>query len=101
METGIKHRYIRSYRLQTNGKIERFLKTIEEDLLAGTYFQSMEHLQEELTEYLYYYNHHRPPIKGLVGVIPLILTKTVRELPDIYRNDLNDEKGRPSPSVSM
>ena len=55
MEMGIKHRYIKPYRAQTNGKIERFWKTIEEDVLAGTYFESMDHLQQELTEYIYYY----------------------------------------------
>ena len=69
MEMGITHRYIRPYRPQTNGKIERFWKTIEQDLLAGTYFESMEHLQQELTEYIYYYNHHRPH-QGIGGDNP-------------------------------
>lgn len=68
-EMRIKHRYIRPYRPQTNGKIERFWKTIEEDLIAGTYFESMEHLQKELTEYMYYYNHHRPH-QGIGGANP-------------------------------
>lgn len=69
IEMQIKHRYIRPYRPQTNGKIERFWKTIEEDLLQGTYFESYEHLQKELTEYLYYYNHERPH-QGIGGVAP-------------------------------
>lgn len=69
MEMGIKHRYIRPYRPQTNGKIERFWKTIEEDLLSETYFDSYEHLQTELTEYLYYYNHERPH-QGIGGRSP-------------------------------
>lgn len=60
MEMGIKHRYIRPYRPQTNGKIERFWKTIETDLLQETFFESFDHLQQELIEYLYYYNHQRP-----------------------------------------
>ena len=35
-ELGIKHRYTRPYRPQTNGKIERFWRTLNEDLLEGT-----------------------------------------------------------------
>ena len=60
MEGEINHRYIRPYRSQTNGKIERFWKTIEDDLLSEMCFESFEHLQQELTEYMYYYNHERP-----------------------------------------
>ncbi len=59
-ELEIKHRYIRPYRPQTNGKIERLWRTIEEDLIRGTFFESKEHLKEELLQYLYYYNHERP-----------------------------------------
>lgn len=69
IEMGVKHRYIRPYRPQTNGKIERFWKTIEEDLLSETYFESFGHLQKELTEYVYYYNHHRPH-QGIGGQTP-------------------------------
>lgn len=69
IEMGIKHRYIRPYRPQTNGKIERFWKTIEEDLFSETYFDSFEHLQQELTEYVYYYNHERPH-QGIGGQTP-------------------------------
>ena len=68
-EVGIKHRYIKPYRPQTNGKVERFWKTIEEDVLQGTWFESYEHLQKELTEYLYYYNHERPH-RGIDGKTP-------------------------------
>jgi len=59
-EMGIKHRYIRPYRPQTNGKVERYWRTIEDDLFRETYFESEEHLKEELIQYLYYYNHERP-----------------------------------------
>ena len=68
-EMSIKHRYIRPYRPQTNGKIERFWKTIEQDVLEGTYFEDYEHLQKELTEYLYYYNHERHH-QGIDGKTP-------------------------------
>ena len=59
MELGIKHRYCRPYRPQTNGKAERFWRSIEDDLLRETHFDSLEELKEELLQYLYYYNHER------------------------------------------
>jgi hypothetical protein len=74
MEIGIKHRYIKPYRPQTNGKVERFWRTIEEDLLEETYFESVEHLKEELLQYLYYYNHERPH-QGINGLSPVEFAK--------------------------
>lgn len=59
-ELEIKHRYIRPYRPQTNGKIERFWRTIEDDLIRETHFDSKAHLKEEILQYLYYYNEERP-----------------------------------------
>ncbi len=60
MELGIKHRYTRPYRPQTNGKVERFWRTLNEDLIEGTYFESIEHFKEELFKYILYYNKLRP-----------------------------------------
>lgn len=60
MKLGIIHRYTRSYRSQTNGKVERFWRTLEDDLLRDTDFYSQEELKEGLLQYLYYYNHERP-----------------------------------------
>lgn len=59
-ELGIKHRYTRPYRPQTNGKVERFWRTLNEDLIDGTYFESPQHFEEELLAYLLYYNYERP-----------------------------------------
>ena len=70
MELGIKHRYTRPYRPQTNGKVERFWRTLEEDLLYETTFSSVEELKEELLQYLYYYNHERPH-QSLGGKTPV------------------------------
>ena len=69
-ELGIKHRYTRPYRPQTNGKIERFWRTLNEDLLEGTTFESLEELKDELLEYLLYYNTARPH-QALGGKTPL------------------------------
>lgn len=60
MELGIKHRYTRPYRPQTNGKVERFWRTLNEDLIEGTYFESIEHFKDELFQYMLYYNKLRP-----------------------------------------
>ena len=70
MELGIKHRYTRPYRPQTNGKIERFWRTLEDDLLRDTHFDSLDELKEELLQYLYYYNHQRPH-QGIDGKKPV------------------------------
>ena len=70
MELGIKHRYTRPYRPQTNGKVERFWRTLNEDLLDETTFESVEELKDELVEYLLYYNTQRPH-QGLGGKTPL------------------------------
>jgi transposase InsO family protein len=58
-ELGIKHRYTKPYRPQTNGKVERFWRTLNEDLIEGTTFDSIEHFKDELMEYLIYYNNVR------------------------------------------
>jgi len=49
---GVKHRYTQPYRPQTNGKIERFGRTLEDDLIIDTDFDSIEELKEELLKYL-------------------------------------------------
>ena len=36
LELGIKHRYTRPYRPQTNRKVERFWRTLNDDLIDGT-----------------------------------------------------------------
>lgn len=70
MEVGIKRRYMRPYRPQTNGKVERFWRTLQEDLIHETDFDSIDELKEELNQYLYYYNHERPH-QGIGGKIPI------------------------------
>ena len=69
LEMGIKHRYTRPYRPQTNGKIERFWKTLNEDFLEGARFNDLDDLKNELINYLIYYNEHRPH-SSLNGSVP-------------------------------
>ncbi|MAP24148.1 MAG: hypothetical protein CMM87_01265 [Rickettsiales bacterium] len=68
-EMGIKHRYTKPYRPQTNGKIERFWRTLNHDLIEGTYFSSIAEFNKELTDYLVYYNQLRPH-QSLNGLTP-------------------------------
>lgn len=75
LELGIKHRYTRPYRPQTNGKVERFWRTLQEDLIRETDFDSLEELKDELMQYLYYYNHHRPH-QGIDGKCPAQMCST-------------------------
>ena len=69
IELGIIHRYIKPYRPQTNGKVERFWRTLNEDLIVGTYFESLDHFKDELFKYILYYNKLRPH-QALSGKTP-------------------------------
>jgi len=55
----IKHTYTQPFRPQTNGKIERFWKTLENELLSGEQFDSLESFRQHLRGYAIYYNEHR------------------------------------------
>lgn len=70
LEVGVKHGYTRPYRPQTNGKVERFWRTIKDDLLESGGFENVEKLEEELFKYMIYYNEIRPH-QSLNGKTPL------------------------------
>lgn len=75
IELGIKHRYTRPYRPQTNGKVERFWRTLQEDLIQETDFDSIEEFKYELLQYVCYYNQQRPH-QGINGKAPVdMITK--------------------------
>ena len=56
----VKHIYTKPYKPQPNGKIERFWRTLYEDLLDEAEFESVEKLKDELQQYMLYYNEFRP-----------------------------------------
>ena len=68
-ELGVKHRFTKPYRPQTNGKVERFWRTIEHDLIEDTDFNDIEMFKDELLQYLVYYNEHRAH-QGIDGKTP-------------------------------
>jgi len=78
MEMGIRHRYTQPYRPQTNGKVERFWRTLKEDLIEGTDFDSPEELGDELIQYMLYYNQQRPH-QGIGGKTPADMARLAKE----------------------
>lgn len=57
-ELNIKHRYNKPYYPQTNGKMERIWRIIDEELLNDMVFKNKEHLKEEIMKYNHY-NEYR------------------------------------------
>lgn len=57
---GLKHKYTRPYRPQTNGKIERFWKTLREEcLMLELQSSTLEELERNIARYMYRYNYER------------------------------------------
>ena len=71
-ELGIRPKKTRPYRPQTNGKIERFHRTLADGWAYARYYNSDQQRREALPGWLHFYNHHRrhtaiggPPISRL------------------------------------
>lgn len=71
---GIKHRYTKPCRPQTNGKIERFWRTLEEELLSGETFETLDEFRDYIMGYVLYYNEHRMH-QGIDHETPESMTK--------------------------
>jgi transposase InsO family protein len=56
---GIRHKRIRPYRPQTNGKVERFNRTLLEEWAYVRIYLSDEERTAALDDWLHLYNHHR------------------------------------------
>jgi transposase InsO family protein len=57
---GIKHRFIRPRRPQTNGKVERYQQTLKREWGLGQLYRSSDHRAAALSHWLRYYNQRRP-----------------------------------------
>jgi transposase InsO family protein len=60
LELGIVHKRTRPYRPQTNGKIERFHRTLAEGWAFKKFYSSEAVRRAALPAWLHEYNHHRP-----------------------------------------
>lgn len=66
---GVKHRFTRPYRPQTNGKVERFNRTLSEEWAYAVTYDSDEARAATYDTWLHHYNHHRPHT-GIGGLTP-------------------------------
>jgi transposase InsO family protein len=57
---GIKHIRIRPYRPRTNGKAERFIRTMLGGWAYGAIYQNSDERRRALPGWLDFYNHRRP-----------------------------------------
>jgi len=73
-ELGIEQVHIKPYRPQTNGKIERIWRTMDEELIDADW-DSFEEFELELLKYILYYNEHR--IHQGIGTTPLLKKQAI------------------------
>jgi len=65
----IKHRWTRPYRPQTNGKVERFNRTLAAEWAYAASYDSDEARTATYQAWIHHYNHHRPHT-GIGGQTP-------------------------------
>ncbi len=66
---GIRHRFTRPYRPQTNGKVERFNRTLATEWAYAQNYRSDQSRADGYQSWLHHYNHHRPHT-GIGGARP-------------------------------
>jgi transposase InsO family protein len=74
-DTSVQHRYCRPYRPQTNGKVERFHRTMLEEWAYARPYTREQDRTRALAHWLHRYNHHRvhtaiggPPITRVTNL---------------------------------
>ena len=66
---GIRHKRTRPYRPQTNGKIERFHRTLADGWAYARFYPSDSERRAALPGWLHFYNHHRH--HSAIGAAPI------------------------------
>jgi len=76
-DRGIRHLTTKPYRPRTNGKVERFIQTLEREWAYGLVYASSEHRHRALPHWLHHYNRRRPH-SSLGGRPPITRVQNVR-----------------------
>lgn len=66
----VKHKYTRPYRPQTNGKVERFHRTLTAEWAYAEHYTSDKARAATYMAWIHQYNHHRPHT-GIRGLTPI------------------------------
>lgn len=74
---GITHKRTRPYRPQTNGKIERFHRTLADGWAYARFYSSEAERRQALPGWLHFYNHHRH--HSAIGGAPIARLNNVPE----------------------
>ena len=69
-ELGIRHKFTRAYRPQTNGKAERFIQSALREWAYGFTYQNSSERTAALEYWNHHYNWHRPH-QGIGGAAPM------------------------------
>lgn len=67
---GLKHRFTRPYRPQTNGKAERFIQSALREWAYGFVYKNSDERADMLRQWNHHYNWHRPH-QGIGGKAPM------------------------------
>src|SRR5688572_5731209 len=69
-EAGIRHRLVKPYRPQCNGKVERFFRTVNDECFHRRVLTTFSGRLRALDRFVEYYNHDRPHL-SLAGQTPV------------------------------
>ncbi len=75
-ERRIRHLKTKPYRPRTNGKVERFIQTLEREWAYGLVYASSDHRRRALPHWLHHYNRSRPH-SSLGGQPPISRVRNV------------------------
>jgi len=67
---GVKHLLIRPRQPQSNGKVERFFRTVNDECLALQTRWNFTHRNRAIDRFVWFYNHERPHL-SLNGMTPV------------------------------
>ena len=70
LELGVRHKFTRAYRPQTNGKAERFIQSALREWAYGIAYNHSTERTEMLAKWQHHYNWHRPH-SGIGGLPPM------------------------------